>query len=101
VILSRIIPDHYLVLFVNNLFPQQEKRQGFKKNSEPLSPSRDLADNEMRYLELQRRLHVLQVRRNHLESELKAINNCLISLDSQLKTRNEYKQLLIQNTNFS
>ena len=100
-ILSRIIPDHFLVLFVNNPSPQHEKRQELKNNSDSLTPPTDLPVNEMRYLELKRRFQVLQVRRNHLESELKAINNCLISLDSQLKTRNEYKQLLIQNTNFS
>ncbi len=86
---------------MNTPSPQHEKRQEFKKNSDSLNSSRDLPVNEMRYLELQRRLQSLQVRRNHLETELKAINNCLISLDDQLRTRNEYKQLLIQNTNFS
>ena len=46
-------------------------------------------------LEIKRRFHELQVRRDHLERELQSVNNCLVSLDRQIQSHAAYKQLLI------
>ena len=52
---------------------------------------------ERRNLELKRRFQGLQVRRDHLERELKAVKNCLVSLDRQMQKDAAYQQLLISN----
>ena len=47
-------------------------------------------------LELERRLGMLQSRRNHLENELQAVKNCLSSLDQQIRNYSDYEQLSIR-----
>ena len=54
---------------------------------------------ERRNLEMKRRFKGLQVRRDHLEKELQAVKNCLVSLDIQMKKDTAYRQLLISNQN--
>tara|TARA_Y100001968_G_scaffold326656_1_gene370185 strand:- start:338 stop:580 length:243 start_codon:yes stop_codon:yes gene_type:complete len=51
---------------------------------------------ERRSLEIKRRFQGLQVRRDHLERELQAVKNCLISLDRQMQDDASYNQLLMR-----
>tara|TARA_B100000700_G_C14532477_1_gene618180 strand:+ start:220 stop:462 length:243 start_codon:yes stop_codon:yes gene_type:complete len=57
-----------------------------------------LNDNsrERRNLEMKRRFQGLQVRRDHLEKELQAVKNCLVSLDMQMKKDEAYTQLILR-----
>ena len=57
-----------------------------------------LDDNsrERRNLEMKRRFQGLQVRRDHLEKELQAVKNCLVSLDMQMKKDEAYTQLILR-----
>ena len=54
----------------------------------------DLIDR--RSEEMKRRFQGLQIRRNHLESELHAVENCLMALDRQIKSNSAYRQLTIR-----
>ncbi len=51
---------------------------------------------ERRAQEIKRRFQGLQVRRDHLEKELQAVKNCLISLDMQMKKDEAYTQLILR-----
>ncbi len=75
--------------------PQQQQ------NSNMDSKKSIWVDNsyERRDLELKRRFQGLQVRRDHLEKELQAVKNCLMSLDMQMKKEVSYRQLNINNQN--
>ena len=46
-----------------------------------------------RLVEMQRRVRSLQVKRNHLRNELKAVEKYLESLDMQIQSREAYEQL--------
>ena len=46
-----------------------------------------------RLVEMQRRVRLLQVKRNHLRNELKAVEKYLVSLDHQIKSHESYEQL--------
>ena len=48
-------------------------------------------------LEIRRRFQELQIRRNHLEKELQAVSNCLLSLDRVMNNDSAYQQLVIRN----
>ena len=50
---------------------------------------------DRRRLEMKRRFGILQSRRNHLESELKAVKNSLIRLDQQIQSFSSYEQLVM------
>ena len=52
---------------------------------------------ERQNLEMKRRFEGLQVRRVHLERELQAVKNCLLSLDQQIKHHKAFQKLLIRN----
>ena len=55
----------------------------------------DNAYQNRRRLEMKRRFGILQSRRSHLERELEAVKNSLISLDHQMKSYASYEQLLM------
>ena len=61
--------------------------------NEPLKYSLTQESRLRRLLEMQRRIRGLQVKRNHLRSELQAVEKCLSSLDSQLQSYETYDQL--------
>ena len=73
-----------------------DKGNKFTRNNHTFKSSSKVYFNDKHYLEIKRRLEVLQVRRNDLESELQAVKICLLSLDKQLKMGNKYNQLLIE-----
>ncbi len=79
---------------MNNNFSQSRKNQTSKLNQFPgffKEPS-----IERRRQEIERRILGLQVRRNHLESELRSINNCLLSLDKQMNKFLSFHQLTLR-----
>ena len=52
--------------------------------------------NESNLLELETRFKVLEIRRDHLSSELQAIENCLSSLKRKIHSDPVYYQLSIR-----
>ena len=77
---------------MNNQFNSSPERT----KAYPTKPSKYLHNHEnrlRRLLEMQRRVRALQVKRNHLRNELKAVEKCLESLDSQIQSHEAYEQL--------
>ncbi len=68
----------------------------------PHEESNDLLAHEhriRRFLEMQRRMQGLHVKRNHLRNELQSVEKCLTSLDGQMKTFQMYEKSSINKNN--
>ncbi len=67
------------------------------QNARPGKPVWKDNSHARQNLEIKRRFQELHIRKEHLENELRAVKNCLLTLDRQMKEDPLFKQLLIGN----